>query len=111
MTDVFYPGFPEYRGYEIMKKQARGFGSMLTFRVKTKEQAFKILESVRIIKFAESLGGTETLITYPATQTHADVPQDVRLKNGITETTLRVSVGIEDIEDLINELTDVFSKL
>ena len=111
VTDVFYPGFPEHKGYEIMKKQARGFGSMLTFRVRTKEQALKILESVRMIKFAESLGGTETLITYPITQTHADVPADVRLKNGINDCTLRVSVGIEDIEDLINELSDVFSKL
>ena len=102
---VYYPG------YEIIKKQASGFGSMLTFDVDTKEHAEKILELVRMIKFAESLGGTETLITYPVTQTHADVPEEVRLKNGITPCTLRLSVGIEDVEDLLAELSDVFSQL
>ncbi|MBO7564435.1 MAG: PLP-dependent transferase, partial [Clostridiales bacterium] len=64
-----------------------------------------------IIKYAESLGGTETLITYPTTQTHADVPEEVRLKNGITPCTLRLSTGIEDIEDLIGELEKVFAGL
>lgn len=111
VTDVFYPGLPEHPGHEIMKKQARGFGSMLTFRVDTKEHALGILEGVKMIKFAESLGGVETLITYPTTQTHADVPEDVRLKNGITPTTLRVSTGIENIEDLIGELSAVFANL
>ncbi|MBQ7264985.1 MAG: PLP-dependent transferase [Firmicutes bacterium] len=108
---VYYPGLPEHPGYDIMKKQARGFGSMITFDVETKEQALKILEGVKMIKFAESLGGTETLITYPTTQTHADVPEEVRLKNGITDRTLRVSVGIEDKEDLIEELNKVFGGL
>ena len=84
---------------------------MLTFDVDTKEHAEKILELVRMIKFAESLGGTETLITYPVTQTHADVPEEVRLKNGITPCTLRLSVGIEDVEDLLAELSDVFGQL
>lgn len=98
---VYYPGLPEHPGYEIMKKQARGFGSMITFRVDSKEHALQILKQVRMIKFAESLGGVETLITYPTTQTHADVPEEVRLKNGITPCTLRLSTGIEDIEDLL----------
>lgn len=111
VTKVFYPGLPEHPGYEVIRKQARGFGSMLTFNVDTKEHALKILESVRMIKFAESLGGVETLITYPATQTHADVPEDVRLKNGITPCTLRLSTGIEDCEDLLNELSGVFKGL
>lgn len=84
---------------------------MITFRLKNTEQALKVLESVRIIKYAESLGGTETLITYPTTQTHADVPDEVRLKNGITPETLRLSVGIEDVEDLIDELENVFTGL
>lgn len=110
VKEVFYPGLPTHPGYEILKKQARGFGSMLTFYVDTKEHALKILEGVRMIKFAESLGGVETLITYPTTQTHADVPAGVREKNGITECTLRMSVGIEDYEDLINELEEVFRK-
>ncbi len=111
VTDVFYPGLPEHPGYEIMKKQARGFGSMLTFRVDSKENALKILSGVKMIKYAESLGGVETLITYPTTQTHADVPEEVRLKNGITPTTLRISTGIEDAKDLINELEEVFKTL
>lgn len=111
VTKVFYPGLKEHPGHEIMKKQARGFGSMLTFYVDSKENALKILEKVRLIKFAESLGGVETLITYPATQTHADVPEAVRLENGITETTLRLSVGIEDVEDLIGELETIFEEL
>lgn len=108
---VYYPGLPEHPGYEVMKKQARGFGSMITFHVDTKEHALQILERVRMIKFAESLGGVETLITYPTTQTHADVPEEVRLKNGITPCTLRLSTGIEDAEDLLAELSDVFQSL
>lgn len=111
VKQVYYPGLPEHPGYTAMKKQASGFGSMLTFDVDTKVHALQILERVRMIKFAESLGGVETLITYPTTQTHADVPEDVRLKNGITPCTLRLSVGIEDIEDLLAELSDVFQSL
>ena len=84
---------------------------MLTFYVDNKEHAFEILEKVRMIKFAESLGGVETLLTYPTTQTHADVPQEIREKNGITDCTLRLSVGIEDAWDLIAELTQVFAEL
>ena len=111
VTKVIYPGLPEHPGYEIMKKQARGFGSMLTFYVDSKEHAFEILEKVRMIKFAESLGGVETLLTYPTTQTHADVPQEIRERNGITDCTLRLSVGIEDAQDLIAELKQVFAEL
>ncbi len=107
---VIYPGLPEHSGHEIMKKQSRGFGAMLTFQLKSKEFALSILEKVRMIKFAESLGGVETLITYPTTQTHADVPQEIREKNGITESTLRLSVGIENADDLIYELEKVFQE-
>lgn len=84
---------------------------MITFQVDSKEHALQILKQVRMIKFAESLGGVETLITYPTTQTHADVPEEVRLKNGITPCTLRLSTGIEDIEDLLGELSEVFASL
>lgn len=111
VTKVFFPGLKEHPGHEIMKKQARGFGSMITFNVDTEEHALKVLEKVKMIKFAESLGGTETLITYPTTQTHADVSEEVRLKNGITPCTLRLSVGIEDVEDLIAELENVFENI
>lgn len=110
VTKVIYPGLPEHPGYEIMKKQARGFGAMLTIQLESKEFAISILEKVRMIKFAESLGGVETLITYPTTQTHADVPHEIREKNGITESTLRLSVGIENADDLIYELEKVFGE-
>lgn len=111
VTKVIYPGLEEHPGHEIMKKQARGFGSMLTFSIDTKEHALAILSEVKMIKFAESLGGVETLITYPTTQTHADVPEEIRIKNGITDCTLRLSTGIEDCKDLIAELTEVFEKI
>lgn len=110
VTRVIYPGLPDHPGYEIMKKQARGFGSMLTFQLESKEFALSVLEKVRMIKFAESLGGVETLITYPTTQTHADVPKEIRERNGITEATLRLSVGIEDTQDLLDEFEKVFAE-
>ena len=108
---VIYPGLPDHPGHEIMKKQARGFGAMLTIQLESKEFALAILEKVRMIRFAESLGGVETLVTYPTTQTHADVPKEIRERNGITESTLRFSVGIESIEDLIDELEKVFAEI
>lgn len=111
VTKVIYPGLPEHPGYDIMKKQARGFGAMLTFHVESKEFALAVLEKVRMIKFAESLGGVESLITYPTTQTHSDVPKEIREKNGITESTLRLSVGIEDVKDLLDELDKVFREI
>ena len=77
---------------------------MLTFQTDTTERALSILSRVRLIQYAESLGGVETLITYPTTQTHADVPEEIRLKNGITPATLRLSVGIENADDLIADL-------
>lgn len=108
VTKVIYPGLTTHPGHEIMKQQSRGFGGMLTFEVDTKELALFILRKVKLIRFAESLGGTETLITYPVTQTHADVPKDILEQNGITDRILRLSVGIEAAEDLIGELEEVF---
>ena len=110
VTKVIYPGLPDHPGHEIMKKQARGFGSMLTFQLESPEFALSILSKVRMIKFAESLGGVETLVTYPTTQTHADVPEEIRERNGITRSTLRLSVGIEDAQDLLEELEKVFAE-
>ena len=101
---VLYPGLKEHPGHKIMKNQSRGFGAMLTFQTDTTERALSILSKVRLIQYAESLGGVETLITYPTTQTHADVPEEIRLKNGITPATLRLSVGIENADDLIADL-------
>ena len=109
VTKVIYPGLPEHPGYEIMKKQARGVGGMLTFEVDSREFALSVLNHVKLIQFAESLGGTESLITYPITQTHADVPPDKLAANGITDRILRMSVGIESKEDLVEELERVFT--
>ena len=105
---VIYPGLLEHPGYSIMKRQAQGFGAMLTFEVESEALVRKILEGVRLIQFAESLGGVETLITYPITQTHADVLPEFLKKNGITERVLRLSVGIENIDDLISDLEQAF---
>ena len=110
VTKVIYPGLPEHPGHEIMKKQSRGFGAMLTFEVDSKDFALSLLNKVRLIQFAESLGGVESLLTYPITQTHADVPPEQLAKNGITDRLLRLSVGIEGIEDLIQELERVFAE-
>lgn len=107
VTRVLYPGLESHPGYELMKKQARGFGSILTFEVDSKERAYHILENVKLIQFAESLGGTETLITYPITQTHADLSKEELDRNGITDRILRLSVGIEGAEDLIADLEAV----
>ena len=95
---ILFPGLPESKGYEIAKSQARGFGSMISFYVDSPETV------ERVIHFAESLGGIDTLITYPATQTHVDVPEEERNERGITNTLLRLSVGIENADDLIDDL-------
>lgn len=107
---VYYTGLPSHPGYEISIKQARGFGCMLTFQVDSKETALSVLKNVKMIHFAESLGGVETLITYPTTQTHADVPEETRLRNGITDEILRISVGIENIDDLIADLDQALNQ-
>ena len=108
VSKVIYPGLKEHPGYDIMKKQARGFGAMITFEVGSRKFAEKILNNVQLFYFAESLGGTETLITYPITQTHAAVPKELLEKNGINDRLLRLSVGIEGVDDLIGELDRVF---
>lgn len=104
VKNVYYPGIENSPGYEISKKQARGFGSMITFELESPHLARHILKYTKLIPFAESLGGVETLLTYPFTQTHADVPEEIRKANGITESVLRMSVGIEAKEDLIADL-------
>lgn len=110
VKNVIYPGLPDHPGYEIMKRQSRGYGAMITFQVESREFAVSLLNKVKMIRFAESLGGVETLITYPTTQTHADVSSETCEKNGLTDNTLRLSTGIEDIEDLLNELDRVFNE-
>ena len=108
VVKVVYPGLDNHPGHEIIKQQARGFGAMITFEVTDEAFAKSILQNVHLIQFAESLGGVETLITYPVTQTHADVPKDLLARNGINERVLRLSVGIESARDLIVEFERVF---
>lgn len=101
---VYYVGLEDFDGYKLNKKQSTGFGATLSFRVKNKELIPKILNNVKVIRFAESLGGVETLITYPITQTHSEIPEDIKKRLGVDEYLLRLSVGIENLEDLINDL-------
>lgn len=107
---VLYVGLPEHPGYEINRGQSRGAGSMISFYTDSPETARKILERVKLISYAESLGGVESLITYPMLQTHGDVPADIREKLGITNCLLRLSVGIEKAEDLIADLEEAFKE-
>lgn len=105
---VFYPGLEFHPGHLLLKEQARGFGAMISFEVENKSVAEQILNKVSLISFAESLGGVETLITFPAYQTHADMDPAERERMGINDRLLRLSVGIEDIEDLLADLEAAF---
>ena len=109
VTRVYYAGLPEHPGYEKNRNQSRGSGSMLSFAVDSHETALKLLQNVKIATFAESLGGPETLITLPALQTHRDVPEEERLKLGITDSLLRMSVGLENAGDLIADLNQALN--
>ena len=104
VTKVHYVGLPDHPGYEVNAKQSRGSGAMLSFAVDSRETALQVLDKVKIIAFAESLGGPESLITLPVTQTHADVPEEERRRLGITDSLLRLSVGLENAQDLIEDL-------
>lgn len=101
---VYYVGFEDHKDYAVTIRQTTGFGGMISFAVDSYETVQKILKNVDMVMFAESLGGTETLITYPTTQTHEDTPKDVKDKLGITDCFLRLSVGIENADDIIADL-------
>jgi cystathionine beta-lyase/cystathionine gamma-synthase len=101
---VYYPGLTSHPQHEIARKQQRGPGAMLSFDLQSLEAARRFLNQVKICSLAESLGGVETLISLPALMTHASMPADVRERVGITEGLVRLSVGIEDVEDIINDL-------
>lgn len=103
---IYWPGFPDSPNHDIAKKQMRDFGGMISFSLKgnKQEEAFKIASSMKVFSLAESLGGVESLINHPATMTHASIPKEERDKAGVVESLLRLSVGIEDIEDLIADL-------
>lgn len=105
VTEVFYPGLSDHPDHGVQKRQASGYSGMVSFRVRSAEQVAPFLQNLRVISFAESLGGVESLCTYPATQTHADIPQEIREKVGVCDRLLRLSVGIEHPDDLIADLT------
>lgn len=103
---VYWPGFESHPGYDIAKNQMKGFGGMISFTLKgnSLEETFKVVERVRVFCLAESLGGVESLIGHPASMTHASIPREEREKGGIVDSLIRLSVGIEDVEDLIEDL-------
>ena len=108
---VHYPGLPSHPQYALAQKQMTGFGGMLSFESGSIANARTVLKSVRLCSLAESLGGVETLISHPATMTHASVPAEDRKRIGITEGLLRISVGIEDVEDIIADLEQALGKI
>jgi cystathionine beta-lyase/cystathionine gamma-synthase len=103
---VYWCGFEDHPGYAVAKKQMRGFGGMMSFTLKddSVEKAMQLLSSTKLFALAESLGGVESLINHPATMTHASIPREERIKNGLTDSLIRLSVGVEDIGDLIDDL-------
>ena len=103
---VYWPGFTDNAGYEVAKKQMRGFGGMISFELKDEstEALNKLLSSTHLFSLAESLGGVESLINHPASMTHASIPREERIKNGLSDGLIRLSVGIEDADDLIEDL-------
>jgi len=101
---VYYPGLAEHTGRFVHQQQSNGFGGMLSFTVDSEQRVIQVLEKIAMVIFAESLGGLESMITFPARQTHADIPIEIRERQGITNTLLRMSVGIEHIDDIIADL-------
>jgi cystathionine gamma-lyase/cystathionine beta-lyase/cystathionine gamma-lyase/homocysteine desulfhydrase len=108
---VFWPGFPDHPGHDVQKRQAGGFGSMISFELGSRDNAARFLEAVRLCSLGESLGGIETLISHPATMTHAGYTQAERDALGITDGLVRISVGCEDVEDLIADLRGALERI
>ncbi|MEO5860124.1 MAG: cystathionine gamma-synthase [Pyrinomonadaceae bacterium] len=109
VQQVYYPGLTSHPQHELAKRQQSGFGGMVSFETGSMENAKKVLESVKLCTLGESLGGVESLISHPATMTHASVPAETRTKLGITDGLVRISVGIEDVEDIIQDLDEALS--
>lgn len=109
VTKVYYPGFEDFPGHEIQKKQASGAGAMISFVLSDRYDIRKFFRSVKLITLAESLGGVESLVCHPATMTHASIPREIRQKVGIVDNLVRLSVGIEDKKDLAADLEQAFA--
>src|SRR5947199_6149550 len=101
---VLYPGLPDHPQHALAKKQMRGFGAMISFELGSYDAAARLLAAVKLCSLGESLGGVETLISHPATMTHASIPETERNRLGVTPGLVRISVGIEDVEDLVADL-------
>ena len=112
VSKVFWPGFEDHPGYAVALKQMRGFGGMISFEMKDDsiQEANRVLSSTKLFSLAESLGGVESLINHPASMTHASIPREERIKNGLTDSLIRLSVGIEDADDLIADLEQAIGK-
>ncbi|QOI96003.1 MAG: PLP-dependent transferase [Flammeovirgaceae bacterium] len=110
---VYWPGFTTHKNHEIAKQQMRDFGGMLSFTLKNDalEKAFTLMKSVQLFSLAESLGGVESLINHPASMTHASIPKEERIKNGLVDSLIRLSIGIEDADDLISDLEQALAKV
>ncbi len=110
---VYWPGFADHPNHEIAKKQMRDFGGMLSFTLKDDrlEKAFDLMKMVQVFSLAESLGGVESLINHPASMTHASIPREERIKNGLVDSLIRLSIGVEDAEDLIEDLEQALHKI
>jgi len=106
VAKVYWPGFEDHPNYDIAKKQMRDFGGMISFELKNDsvDEAKRVLSSTKLFSLAESLGGVESLINHPASMTHASIPREERIKNGLSDSLIRLSVGVEDAEDLIEDL-------
>src|SRR5713101_5286702 len=111
VKSVFYPGLPEHPQHELAQRQMTGFGSMITFETGSLSNAKKMLKKVRVCSLAESLGGVETLISHPATMTHAALGEKGRREIGITDGLVRISVGIENVEDIQDDLEDALAAI
>ena len=101
---IYYPGLPDAQGYEINRRQAKNGGVMISFELDAGHDYRKFVSALRLIALAESLGGVESLVCHPATMTHASIPKDIREKVGITDNLIRLSTGIEHIDDLLADL-------
>lgn len=108
VAEVYYPAQPSHPGHAIQNKQSSGNTGIFSFKMKNAKYIEPILRSIKLIAFAESLGGVESLMTYPAIQTHADIPEEIRRQVGVDDRLLRYSVGIEHVDDLIADLTHAF---
>ncbi len=113
VDQVYWPGFEDHKNHEVAKRQMKDFGGMISFTIKgdNKEEAFKVMSSFEIFTLAESLGGVESLCCHPASMTHWSIPKEDRLKSGILDSLIRLSVGVEDVIDLQKDLNQALNTI